>query len=53
MRKNKRKKDKKFQCESISDVVQKTLQPEKFDPYGSYTGVSEDGKRPVQDADDL
>ncbi len=24
-----------------------------FDPNGSYTGVSKDGERPCQDADDL
>ena len=25
----------------------------KTDPVGSYTGTSEDGEKPVQDADDL
>jgi hypothetical protein len=25
----------------------------KTDPFGSYTGISEDGEKPVQDADDL
>ena len=25
----------------------------KTDPFGSYTGISEDGGKPVQDADDL
>ena len=53
MRKNKQKNKKKFKCESIEDVVKNTLHSEKFDTYGSYTGWSEDGKTPVQDADDL
>ena len=25
----------------------------KFDPFGSYTGLSIDGEKPVQDQDDL
>ena len=29
------------------------LKSSKFDPFGSYTGVSADGEKPVQDQDDL
>ena len=29
------------------------LNPSKFDPFGSYTGVAKDGEKPVQDQDDL
>lgn len=53
MRKNKRKNNKKSQSNSIEEVVKNTLQPERFDPYGSYTGRAGDGEKPVQDADDL
>ena len=53
MRKNKRKNNKKIQSNSIEDVVKKTLQPGRFDPYGSYTGLAEGLEQPSQDADDL
>jgi len=30
-----------------------TFEASQTDPFGSYTGRSKDGERPVQDADDL
>ena len=49
MRKNKNKSTKKSLINSIKDE----LQPGKFDPNGSYTGLTENGELPVQDQDDL
>jgi hypothetical protein len=37
----------------IKNVVKNRNKGSKFDPFGSYTGVSVDGERPVQDQDDL
>ncbi len=33
--------------------IKNILKPKDFDPYGSYTGLTADDSRPVQDADDL
>lgn len=33
--------------------VKNELKPKNFDPFGSYTGKSVDGEKPVQDQDDL
>lgn len=33
--------------------IKKDLKPSKFDPFGSYTGLTKDGENPVQDQDDL
>lgn len=33
--------------------VKEDLNPSKFDPNGSYTGLTEDDEAPVQDQDDL
>jgi hypothetical protein len=43
-----KKKKKKKAAKNLTDG-----QKSSFDPSGSYTGVSEDGQMPVQDADDL
>lgn len=40
----------------ISNLIKeakKNLRPSKFDPNGSYTGLTENGEQPVQDQDDL
>jgi hypothetical protein len=44
----KKKKKKKTTEEDLTES-----QKSPFDPFGMYTGVSEDGQKPVQDADDL
>lgn len=49
MRKNIKKIDKK----SLENSLEKIWSPKNLDPNGSYTGASFDGKKPVQDADDL
>lgn len=36
----------------VKDIKTK-LKPSKFDPFGSYTGLTKDGEKPVQDQDDL
>lgn len=33
--------------------IKQVLEPSKFDPNGSYTGLTKDGENPVQDQDDL
>ena len=37
----------------IENITKKDKRGSKFDPFGSYTGVSIDGDVPVQDQDDL
>ena len=49
MLKNNIKTDKKSLEKSLEDI----WQGDENDPFGSYTGTSEDDERPVQDADDL
>ena len=49
MRKNKNK----IQEKSIINSIKNVLKPGKFDPNGSYTGLTEDGEKPLQDQDDL
>ena len=46
-------KNKKTKIKSIIKQVKNELNSKEFDPYGSWTGKSIDGKRPVQDQDDL
>ena len=53
MRKNKQKKIKKIQKNTFNEQIKKVFEPDKFDPFGSYTGLTEDMERPIQDADDL
>ena len=48
MKNNKKIRKNKFQ--NNNDI---NLKSSKFDPFGSYTGVSADGEKPVQDQDDL
>ena len=55
-KKNKKsKKQKKMSpiVESIIDEWETADEDGVFDALGSYTGMAEDGGRPVQDADDL
>lgn len=33
--------------------IKKELKPSKFDPNGSYTGLTDDNEKPIQDQDDL
>lgn len=44
---------KKNKLSKITKDIKKTLKPSKFDPYGSYTGLTNDGEKPIQDQDDL
>lgn len=43
----------KIEFESKFKEIKKILQPNKFDPDGSYTGLTKNGEKPVQDQDDL
>ena len=47
--KNKQKINIQEKIKKIKDIIE----PEKFDPDGSYTGITEDFEKPVQDQDDL
>ena len=47
------KNNKKIDEKSLINSIKNVLQPGKFDPYGSYTGLTENGEKPVQDQDDL
>lgn len=38
---------------NITNDIKKTLKPSKFDPFGSYTGLTQGKQQPVQDQDDL
>lgn len=38
---------------NLNSVIKTEKRVSKFDPFGSYTGLSVDGERPVQDQDDL
>lgn len=44
---------KKIDENSLKKDLKKIWQDSKFDPDGSYVGVSNDNRYPVQDADDL
>lgn len=37
----------------LCDLARVADEPESTDVLGSYTGMAEDGERPVQDVDDL
>lgn len=43
----------KTNIKKIIKEVKLKLRPSKFDPNGSYTGLTENGEDPVQDQDDL
>ena len=43
----------KFDIKTKMKEIKEELKPSKFDPNGSYTGLTEDGEKPVQDQDDL
>lgn len=47
------KKDLKNKEKIKEKSIKNVLKPKLFDPFGSYTGISEDGSMPIQDADDL
>ena len=47
------KNNKKYDIESKIEEIKKILQPNKYDPDGSYTGITKNGEEPVQDQDDL
>mgnify|MGYP003533260811 CR=1 FL=1 len=47
------KNNKKIDFDSKFEEIKRFLQPNKFDPDGSYTGVTKNGEKPVQDQDDL
>ena len=47
--KNNKKIDKKLTENKLKDIWKGDV----FDPYGSYTGVTQEDEMPVQDADDL
>jgi hypothetical protein len=49
MRKNIKKINEKANEKSLEEIWTE----DEFDPNGSYTGTSEDYRRPIQDADDL
>ncbi len=55
MNKKKQKNQKKLSplVESIVEEWEAAEENDVFDVLGSYTGMSEDGGRPIQDADDL
>ena len=53
MRKNKQKNKNKIDKKSKEVLNKHVLKPQCFDPFGSYTGLTDDYSRPVQDADDL
>lgn len=43
----------KNKIKKLTKEIKNTLKPSKFDPYGSYTGLTKDMEEPVQDQDDL
>ena len=43
----------KFDLKTKIKEIKNELSPSKFDPNGSYTGLTENGEEPVQDQDDL
>lgn len=47
------KKDLKNKEKIKEKSIKNVLKPKAFDPFGSYTGLTEDGSEPIQDADDL
>ncbi len=42
-----------MQKNNCNNIKAKSLKSSAFDPFGSYTGVSIDGSKPIQDQDDL
>ena len=53
MRKNRQKNKNKIKEKQHELTEKDVLEPSKFDPFGSYTGLTDDMTRPIQDADDL
>ena len=53
MFKKSKKNSKKIKNNAFAKTIKEVLKPKDFDPYGSYTGLTEDGEKPVQDQDDL
>ncbi len=53
MRKNRQKNKNKTISKNNFDKIKDVLKPSNFDPFGSYTGLTESLQNPVQDADDL
>ena len=47
------KNNKKINIKEIIRDVKKEIKTNKFDPNGSYTGVTENNEIPLQDQDDL
>ena len=47
------KNNKKINEKSTKNKCLGSLKSSSFDPFGSYTGASFDGEKPVQDQDDL
>lgn len=44
---------KQKKIEKIFKEIKNDLKPSKFDPNGSWTGLTKDGEKPLQDQDDL
>lgn len=42
-----------FDIEKLIKDVKKDLKPSKFDPNGSWTGLTKEKNKPLQDQDDL
>ena len=51
--KNSKKFEEKNKFERALKDIKESLKPSKFDPNGSYTGLTKNGEKPVQDQDDL
>ena len=47
------KKYEKNKLEKTIKEIKEVLKPSKFDPNGSYTGLTKDKEKPIQDQDDL
>lgn len=45
--------DEKTNIQDLIQDIKRGLKPSKFDPYGSYTGMTEGNEKPIQDQDDL
>lgn len=44
---------KKTKIDKLAKEIKNTLRPSQFDPFGSYTGLTKDHEKPIQDQDDL
>lgn len=43
----------KYEKNNGENGIKNVFQPGRFDPFGSYTGLTENGEKPIQDQDDL